>query len=284
MPANFTPTFEPYTGQRPFRWWCQKVLPLVYDDSLSYYELLCKVVTYLNNVITDVANVEGNLDELRDAFIELQDYVNEYLTDARMQQMVNNKLDEMAEDGTLDVVLNSLTHLEVKMDGTTVFETADDYGRSYAMGLKLASYDEGNADIGLVLAGLKNQADTAIEYTDTNDTYGLTAKMYMHQNVVTLTIKTDDEGLDAELPTSSAYVSFSMHQDMKPKVSVQMYVLIGAQYTAQLNVLQNGTIQIGYTKAVADGSAVNVPANTLVRCGVTFLSAHGLTYDSYTAE
>jgi hypothetical protein len=31
--------------------WCQKVLPLVYDDSLSYYELLCKVVDYLNKVI-----------------------------------------------------------------------------------------------------------------------------------------------------------------------------------------------------------------------------------------
>ena len=30
--------------------WCQKVLPLVYDDSLSYYELLCKVVDYLNRV------------------------------------------------------------------------------------------------------------------------------------------------------------------------------------------------------------------------------------------
>lgn len=26
-----------------FRFWCQKVLPLVYDDSLSYYEVLCKL-------------------------------------------------------------------------------------------------------------------------------------------------------------------------------------------------------------------------------------------------
>ena len=32
-----------------FKFWCQKVLPLVYDDSLSYYELLCKVVDYINN-------------------------------------------------------------------------------------------------------------------------------------------------------------------------------------------------------------------------------------------
>ena len=38
----------------PFRFWCQKVLPLVYDDSLSYYELLCKVIDYLNKMGEDV--------------------------------------------------------------------------------------------------------------------------------------------------------------------------------------------------------------------------------------
>lgn len=34
-----------------FRFWCQKVLPAVYDDSLSYYELLAKVIEKLNEVI-----------------------------------------------------------------------------------------------------------------------------------------------------------------------------------------------------------------------------------------
>ena len=34
-----------------FWFWCQKVLPLVYDDSLSYYEMLCKVRDYINDLI-----------------------------------------------------------------------------------------------------------------------------------------------------------------------------------------------------------------------------------------
>lgn len=34
---------------KPFRAWCQHVLPLVYDDSLSYMELLNKVIVYINN-------------------------------------------------------------------------------------------------------------------------------------------------------------------------------------------------------------------------------------------
>ena len=37
----------------PLRYWCQKVLPLVYDDSLSYYELLNKVVHKLNELINN---------------------------------------------------------------------------------------------------------------------------------------------------------------------------------------------------------------------------------------
>ena len=37
-PANFTPTLGNYKALQPFRYWCQKVLPLVYDDSLSYYD------------------------------------------------------------------------------------------------------------------------------------------------------------------------------------------------------------------------------------------------------
>lgn len=37
------------------RYWCHKILPLVYDDSLSYYEVLCKTSAKLNEVI-DSAN------------------------------------------------------------------------------------------------------------------------------------------------------------------------------------------------------------------------------------
>lgn len=44
-----------YHTLRPFRFWCQKVLPLVYDDSLSYYELLAKVVDYLNKTREDLS-------------------------------------------------------------------------------------------------------------------------------------------------------------------------------------------------------------------------------------
>ena len=103
--ANFTPIMAGYTGQTAFRFWCQTVLPLTYDDSLSYYELLNKVVTYLNNAIADIAATETNVDSLYNAYNQLQDYVNSYFDDLDVQEEIDRKLDDMALDGTLTALL-----------------------------------------------------------------------------------------------------------------------------------------------------------------------------------
>ena len=100
-PANFTPTLGDYKELRPFRFWCQKVLPLVYDDSLSYYELLCKVVDYLNKTMEDVDTLEGDVTNLHTAYEQLQDYVNNYFSTLDVQEEINNKLDNMAKNGEL---------------------------------------------------------------------------------------------------------------------------------------------------------------------------------------
>ena len=64
---------KPYKETGRFRFWCQKVLPQVYDDSLSYYEVLNKVVTYLNDVIENLDTVEENVDLLAETVSDLPD-------------------------------------------------------------------------------------------------------------------------------------------------------------------------------------------------------------------
>ena len=108
MSVNFTPGLEPYKTTGSFKFWCQKVLPLVYDDSLSYYELLCKVVNYLNDVISNVDGLKTDVDNLVKAYDELQDYVNNYFDYLDVQDEINNKLDSMVEDGTLSGLLAPL--------------------------------------------------------------------------------------------------------------------------------------------------------------------------------
>ena len=43
---------------RPIHFWSHKVLPLVYDDALSYYEVLCKVIGRFNEIV-EVLNEMG---------------------------------------------------------------------------------------------------------------------------------------------------------------------------------------------------------------------------------
>lgn len=108
-PANFTPELGNYKTLKPFRYWCQKVLPLVYDDTLSYYELLCKVVDYLNKTMEDVETLNGDVTNLHTAYDELQSYVNNYFTTLDVQEEINNILDKMAESGELYEIIRRYT-------------------------------------------------------------------------------------------------------------------------------------------------------------------------------
>ena len=71
MSIHNVPPIGPYTKLEPFRFWCQKVIPLVYDESLSYYELLCKVVDYLNKTMEDVDLMASDMAAFRAAYAEL---------------------------------------------------------------------------------------------------------------------------------------------------------------------------------------------------------------------
>lgn len=63
-----------------FKYWCYKVLPLVYDDSLSYYEVLCKCVAYINGLIDDNKAQGDTLNSLQSAIDELNKWKNEFGT------------------------------------------------------------------------------------------------------------------------------------------------------------------------------------------------------------
>ena len=54
---------------RPFRWWVQSVMPLVFDDSLSYYEVLAKLTKYIEGLTGDVEQIEkilGTIEGIED--------------------------------------------------------------------------------------------------------------------------------------------------------------------------------------------------------------------------
>lgn len=76
------------------RYWCYKVLPLVYDDSLSYYEILCKVVAKLNELVEKYASFDELVEEINSAIKELRDQIAKFDT-SYIETLINEKLTSM---------------------------------------------------------------------------------------------------------------------------------------------------------------------------------------------
>ena len=75
-----------------FKFWCQKVLPLVYDDSLSYYEVLCKVVKYINDLIDSDKEIVDEIDKLKADMVTVQEWIDSFNYEPLLQtvkEMVN---------------------------------------------------------------------------------------------------------------------------------------------------------------------------------------------------
>lgn len=86
-----------------------KAIPLAFDESMSYYETLCAFKDYLmNTMIPAVNNNADAVAELQGLYVELNDYVTHYFDNLDVQEEINNKLDEMVENGELQEILDSI--------------------------------------------------------------------------------------------------------------------------------------------------------------------------------
>jgi hypothetical protein len=83
-----------------FRFWCQKVLPLVYDDSLSYYEVLGKVVKYLNDIIDEQKEFTTIVTQMGQEIDVLQSEMD----------FVQSELEKVKKGDYLSLYLDSLTN------------------------------------------------------------------------------------------------------------------------------------------------------------------------------
>jgi hypothetical protein len=100
-----------YKILQPFEAWVQQTLPAIYDDSLSYTDLLAKLLYYVNTL------AENNTTLSNDVTNAIN-YINNYLGSDDFTDQVRKKLDEMASDGTLDKIINEdlFGNLETKIN------------------------------------------------------------------------------------------------------------------------------------------------------------------------
>lgn len=94
-----------FTTLKPFAFWTQHVLPLVYGDEISYMETLGKMRDILNELIKN----NNNLPEY------IQRMIEEYITSGAIEEVINNVLSSFI----LNVKYPPIGVTPAKGDGTT---------------------------------------------------------------------------------------------------------------------------------------------------------------------
>lgn len=98
-----------YKNICPFKWFILENFPFIEDDfdSLTNWQLFCKIGKEINRIINSQNNVGNQMEIVTNAFIALEDFVNNYFDNLDMQDEINNKLDDLVRDGTLTELIST---------------------------------------------------------------------------------------------------------------------------------------------------------------------------------
>ena len=156
-----------------FNFWCQKVLPTIYDDSLSYYEAICKMATYLNATIEQVNEFQKMIDALPETILNSEEF-QQMLTDAvdgkidAMYKVVQDALDAFETEQTAFEnqvnESNAAFQQQVNADNTRFKDDVNTANNQFKqeVNTKLTGYETSNAQF-------KQEVNTKLTGYETSD-------------------------------------------------------------------------------------------------------------------
>ena len=190
-------------------------------DALTDYELLCLVVKYLNDVITNSNEQNQSITNLYNAFLELQTYMNNsvqeledewndktneleeawtdktteletafnnlqawidnYFDNLDVQEEINNKLDQMLEDGVLEQIIEQFLQSTALWCFDTVAsmkQASNLISGSYAKTLGYYSVNDGGSGVYKI-----TNTESQTEYQETLNS-GLYATLIIENNTI----------------------------------------------------------------------------------------------------
>lgn len=217
---------------RPFRKLVMTIgeLPTSFIESMTYYELLAWFTNYLETVIIPTVNNNGEAveelqqkyvelkanteqeiadfedttnteinrfeTELTEAFNTLQGYVDNYFDNLDVQEEINNKLDQMAEDGVLQEIITTYIQSNVAWTFDTVAEmkqATNLVDGSYARTLGFYSVNDGGGGLYYITdTGTANEMDVIL----VNSTLYATLITDDTVNILQLGAKANDENFN----------------------------------------------------------------------------------------
>lgn len=164
---------EPAPLVPPFVRFVASAIPMVFDDSLSYYECLAALTKYMQ----DVADVVNNNGAVTEEYIQMtkdmKSYMDNYFDNLDVQEEINNKLDAMVEDGSFQAILDvyvepRLTEIEGELNELNTNLTADINNEA---SIRASNDSDLQSQISALASGAPIPVDDVSEMTDTTKIY-----------------------------------------------------------------------------------------------------------------
>lgn len=191
-----------------FKWWVQKTMPAIYDDSLSYYELLSKVVHKLSEMIDIINEQSAEIESLR------SDYQS-FTTN--ITNIVNNaisEMNEMYEEFTTNInasfdefrtqIENRITQLANDLDAQyTAFVNTVNHNFAEFTAMLIAMFDALKLDIDIKLGNLIIPTITYSEDVATVDGALMTTSNFVANTPNVLDVLEGYKGYQLEIPMNT---------------------------------------------------------------------------------
>lgn len=213
-----------------------KAIPLAFDESMSYYETLCGLLNYLQNTIIPTVNNNANaVAELQTLYEELRTYVDSYFTNLDVQQEINNKLDKMAEDGTLTTLISNYVQplIDKQNENITNFKNS--------VNSTINNFDR---RLTSVASGSPQAVSSISDMTDTSKTYVLTSDGYWYYYNGTSWVQ---GGLYQSTQVADNIITYNnldseLKEDLKPSTNILSNNWVGGKYINTNGVEQTANL------------------------------------------
>lgn len=159
-----------YKKMYPFKWFILENYPFLEDgiDGLTNYQLFCKLGEEINKNRDAINDIGENEERVVEAYNHLEAYVNNYFNNLNVQDEINNKLDEMASDGTLTTIIGSYCTPFINAQNQEI----DNFKNQVNSTINLQnSIISGFSMTPLVASSTDEMTDTSRIYVNTSDGY-----------------------------------------------------------------------------------------------------------------
>lgn len=225
----------------PFKWFVLENFPFIEADfdALTEWQLFCKLGKEMNKIINSENILGTQVENVTNAFIDLQNFVNNYFENLDVQEEINNKLNEMAQDGTLQEIISEYLKTKAIIGFDTVSDmknTENLTDNSYARTFGFYSLNDG----GGALYKIHKKEDDVI--TDEMFTISIGTDLYAelilnsHINILKIGAKPN---IDFD---NSACINSAINYAIKNNLTI--YIPIGKfQINSSLIINNNITIE-----------------------------------------